>query len=58
MLLARRGSGFPFKSPLFGLTGFAGLSSDSEFDVYTKPIEPMAGEHEMTMTTVWVLTVQ
>jgi hypothetical protein len=28
--------------------GSADLSSDSESDVYTKPTEPMAGEHEKT----------
>jgi hypothetical protein len=36
------------KPPIFGLTGSADLSSDSESDVYTKPTEPMAGEHEKT----------
>ena len=36
------------KPTIFGLTGSADLSSDSESDVYTKPTEPMAGEHEKT----------
>ena len=38
------------KPTIFGLTDSADLSSDSESesDVYTKPTEPMAGEHEKT----------
>lgn len=41
------------KPTIFGLTGSADLSSDSESDVYTKPTEPMAGDHEKTM--LWTI---
>jgi len=36
------------KPNVFKPTLFADLSADSESDVYTKPTEPMAGEHEKT----------